>query len=62
MPPKDVPVISRSEPAEGSWCGLVYLNKRFHSASTSRQQLLDEFAIGVSLSARDGDAGAGKGW
>jgi len=62
MPPKDVPVISRSEPAEGSWCGLVYLNKRFRSASTSRQQLLDEFAIGVSLSARDGDAGAGKGW
>src|SRR5262249_32118316 len=24
--------------------------------------VLDEFAIGVSLSARDGDAGAGKGW
>jgi len=42
--------------------GLVYLNKRFRSASTSRQAVLDEFAIGVSLSARDGDAGAGKGW
>jgi len=38
------------------------LNKRFRSASTSRQAVLDEFAIGVSLSARDGDAGAGKGW
>jgi len=38
--------------------GLVYLNKRFRSASTSRQAVLDEFAIGVSLSARDGDAGA----
>jgi len=30
--PKDVPVISRSEPAEGSGGGLVYLNKRFRSA------------------------------
>src|SRR6516164_9696485 len=37
-PPKDIPVISRSEPAEGSWWRLVYLNKRFRSASTSRQQ------------------------
>ena len=34
------------------------MNKRFRSASTSRQAVLDEFAIGVSLSARDGDAGA----
>src|SRR5262249_51569474 len=37
-PPKDVPVISRSEPAESSWWRLVYLNKRFRSASTSPQQ------------------------
>ena len=58
MRPKDVPVISRSEPAEGSWWQPVYLNKRFRSASTEPPAVLDEFAIGT----RDGDAGAGKGW
>jgi len=57
-PPKDIPVISRSEPAEGSWWRPVYLNKRFRSASTEPPAVLDEFAIGT----RDGDAGAGKGW
>ena len=61
-PPKDIPVISRSEPAEGSWWRPEYLNKRFRSASTEPPAVLDEFAIGVSLSARDGDAGASKGW
>ena len=30
--PKDIPAISRSEPAEGSMVALVYLNKRFRSA------------------------------
>src|SRR5262245_52202644 len=51
-PPKDIPVISRSEPAEGSWWRLVYLNKRFRSASTSRPAVLDEFAINAELEAQ----------
>jgi len=55
-PPKDIPVISRSEPAEGSWWRPEYLNKRFRSASTSRQQ------YSTAIGTRDGDAEAGKGW
>jgi hypothetical protein len=60
-PPKDIPVISRSEPAESSWWRLVYFEPTLPLGIDEPPAVLDEF-IGVSLSARDGNAGAGKGW
>jgi len=61
MPPKDVPVISRSEPAEGSWWRPCIFEQTLPLGIDEPPAVLDGFAIGVSLSARDGDAWGGQG-